>query len=75
MTFSMTVRPLFSNSNASQIEIGSALTNCQVELSSQTDLLTIGKAKIINRAIQDIGMGRYQWGLFVLCGFGWIADK
>lgn len=20
-------------------------------------------------------MGRYQWGLFVLCGFGWIADK
>ncbi|KAL4804061.1 major facilitator superfamily domain-containing protein [Aspergillus unguis] len=33
------------------------------------------KAKIINRAIQDIGMGRYQWGLFVLCGFGWIADN
>ncbi|KAE8389029.1 major facilitator superfamily domain-containing protein [Aspergillus alliaceus] len=22
------------------------------------------KAKLINRAIQDIGMGRYQWGLF-----------
>jgi hypothetical protein len=37
--------------------------------------LSIGKAKVINRAIQDIGMGRYQWGLFVLCGFGWIADK
>lgn len=34
-----------------------------------------GKAKVINRAIQDIGMGRYQWELFVLCGFGWIADK
>ncbi|KAE8155235.1 major facilitator superfamily domain-containing protein [Aspergillus avenaceus] len=33
------------------------------------------KAKIINRAIQDIGMGSYQWGLFVLCGFGWIADN
>ncbi|KAJ5672737.1 hypothetical protein N7507_001864 [Penicillium longicatenatum] len=33
------------------------------------------KAKVINRAIQDIGMGRYQWGLFVLCGFGWIADN
>lgn len=40
-----------------------------------TDRLTIGKAKIINRAIQDIGMGRYQWELYVLCGFGWIADK
>ncbi|RDW93482.1 MFS transporter [Aspergillus mulundensis] len=33
------------------------------------------KAKIINRAIQDIGMGRYQWGLFTLCGFGWVADN
>lgn len=34
-----------------------------------------GKSKIINKAIQDIGMGRYQWELFVLCGFGWLADK
>lgn len=30
----------------------------------------IEKSKIINMAITDIGMGRYQWGLFVLCGFG-----
>lgn len=34
-----------------------------------------GKAKVINRALQDIGMGRYQWQLFFLCGFGWTADK
>ena len=33
------------------------------------------KSKIINKAIQDIGMGRYNWELFVLCGFGWFADK
>ncbi|KAI1927260.1 hypothetical protein LOZ58_002213 [Ophidiomyces ophidiicola] len=33
------------------------------------------KSKIINRAIQDIGMGRYQWELFILCGFGWTADN
>ncbi|KAJ5684360.1 uncharacterized protein N7477_000705 [Penicillium maclennaniae] len=33
------------------------------------------KAKVINRAIQDIGMGRYQWELFALCGFGWTADN
>ncbi|KAL4911722.1 major facilitator superfamily domain-containing protein [Aspergillus aurantiobrunneus] len=33
------------------------------------------KAKVINRAIQDIGMGRYQWELFTLCGFGWLADN
>ncbi|KAI1421100.1 sugar transporter [Xylaria sp. FL1777] len=33
------------------------------------------KSKIINKAIQDIGMGRYNWQLFVLCGFGWFADN
>lgn len=33
------------------------------------------KSKVINKAIQDIGMGRYQWELFGLCGFGWLADK
>ncbi|EKG18539.1 General substrate transporter [Macrophomina phaseolina MS6] len=33
------------------------------------------KSKVINKAIQDIGMGRYQWELFALCGFGWTADN
>ncbi|OJD35422.1 sugar transporter [Diplodia corticola] len=33
------------------------------------------KSKVINKAIQDIGMGRYQWQLFALCGFGWTADN
>jgi hypothetical protein len=33
------------------------------------------KSKVINKAVQDIGMGRYNWQLFILCGFGWFADK
>lgn len=33
------------------------------------------KSRVINKAISDIGMGRYQWQLFVLCGFGWLADN
>ncbi|TAQ90923.1 hypothetical protein B7494_g819 [Chlorociboria aeruginascens] len=33
------------------------------------------KSKVINKAIQDIGMGRYNWQLFTLCGFGWFADN
>lgn len=33
------------------------------------------KSQVINKAITDIGMGRYQWELFVLCGFGWLADN
>ncbi|KAJ5054111.1 uncharacterized protein L3040_000394 [Drepanopeziza brunnea f. sp. 'multigermtubi'] len=33
------------------------------------------KSKVINKAIQDIGMGRYNYQLFILCGFGWYADN
>ncbi|BEI93958.1 uncharacterized protein CcaverHIS019_0604170 [Cutaneotrichosporon cavernicola] len=33
------------------------------------------KARVLNRAIQDIGMGWYQWQLFVVVGFGWAADN
>ena len=33
------------------------------------------KARALNAAIQDIGMGRYQWGLFCVAGFGWCADN
>ncbi|KAK0207714.1 MFS general substrate transporter [Armillaria fumosa] len=32
------------------------------------------KAHILNDAIQEIGMGKYQWALFVVTGFGWLAD-
>lgn len=33
------------------------------------------KAEILNRAIQEIGMGRYQWQLFIVIGFGWASDN
>ncbi|RDB16565.1 putative MFS-type transporter PB1E7.08c [Hypsizygus marmoreus] len=33
------------------------------------------KAHILNDALQEVGMGRYQWGLFVVAGFGWLADN
>ncbi|KAJ6625018.1 major facilitator superfamily domain-containing protein [Mycena sp. CBHHK59/15] len=33
------------------------------------------KAHILNTAIQDVGMGRYQYYLFVCAGFGWFADS
>ena len=28
------------------------------------------KAKVVNKAMVDIGMGKYQWWLFCLCGMG-----
>ncbi|KAJ4002528.1 hypothetical protein NW752_012494 [Fusarium irregulare] len=33
------------------------------------------KARILNRAVQDLGMGRYQWELFIVIGFGWASDN
>ncbi|EAW10944.1 putative sugar transporter [Aspergillus clavatus NRRL 1] len=32
-------------------------------------------ASTLNDAIQSIGMGAYQWQLFVVIGFGWASDN
>ncbi|TDL22414.1 MFS general substrate transporter [Rickenella mellea] len=33
------------------------------------------KARVLNNAIQEIGMGKYQWYLFIVAGFGWFSDN
>ncbi|KAI0338563.1 MFS general substrate transporter [Trametopsis cervina] len=33
------------------------------------------KARLLNAALKEIGMGRYQWYLFIVAGFGWFADS
>jgi hypothetical protein len=33
------------------------------------------KVAILNEAILDLGMGKYQWWTFVLTGFGWFVDN
>ena len=40
-------------------------------LKGSIDPVYEGKAQVLNRAIQDIGMGRYQWQLFVVVGGLW----
>ena len=39
-----------------------------------TDATYERKVAVINQAILDIGMGRYQWSVFVLASFGWFSD-
>src|SRR3981189_3520031 len=34
-----------------------------------------GNVHVINSFLDKVGMGRYQWQLCVLCGFGWVADQ
>ena len=41
----------------------------------QTDTLYQMKAQLLNDAIQEIGMGKYQWHLFMVAGFGWFSDN
>ncbi|ODH47320.1 hypothetical protein GX48_06606 [Paracoccidioides brasiliensis] len=60
----------------------SSLTLEVLRAEVENDIVTSGydtaydrKSKVINFAIQHIGMGKYQWQLFVLCGFGWLADN
>lgn len=33
------------------------------------------KSLLLNKAIDEIGFGRYQTGLFFVAGFGWFADN
>ncbi|KZT19572.1 MFS general substrate transporter [Neolentinus lepideus HHB14362 ss-1] len=33
------------------------------------------KAHVLSNAIQEVGMGRYQWYLFAVAGFGWFSDS
>ncbi|KAF8311953.1 MFS general substrate transporter [Clavulina sp. PMI_390] len=35
----------------------------------------IAKVAVLNNAIKECGMGRYQWELFITAGFGWFADN
>lgn len=32
------------------------------------------KALLVNRELNAHGMGRYQWYIFFLCGFGYLID-
>ncbi|CAG8308219.1 unnamed protein product [Penicillium salamii] len=64
-------------------EMASKSPDPAVESPEPTDLASAtdgdanykAKAEVLNRALQDIGMGRYQWQLFVVIGFGWASDN
>ncbi|KAF2127447.1 MFS general substrate transporter [Dothidotthia symphoricarpi CBS 119687] len=72
--------PSGGNAAISVVNHAFAIEKLKVEIvadvaASGTDTPYDRKAKVINRALQDMGMGRYQWELFALCGGGWMADN
>ena len=36
--------------------------------------VTENKLRLIERSLDQMGMGRYQWCIWLLCGFGFFAD-
>lgn len=39
------------------------------------DIIFEEQAALVNHAVQVIGMGKYQWALFLLAGYGWMCDQ
>ena len=33
------------------------------------------KSELVGKCLEEIGMGKFQWKLFVVTGFGWIVDN
>ncbi|THH28193.1 hypothetical protein EUX98_g5997 [Antrodiella citrinella] len=54
-------------------DVQSSLENLFEE--GSVDPVYEAKALLLNRAVQEIGMGKYQWYLFIVAGFGWFADS
>ncbi|KAI0918683.1 hypothetical protein AcV5_002606 [Taiwanofungus camphoratus] len=42
---------------------------------SIVDPIYRAKDRILTQAFQEIGMGKYQWYLFIVGGFGWLSDN
>ncbi|KAI0334189.1 MFS general substrate transporter [Cubamyces sp. BRFM 1775] len=51
------------------------LTSVDLYEDGTVDPVYQAKARVLNAALQEIGMGKYQWWLFAVAGFGWFADS
>ncbi|KAJ5689944.1 hypothetical protein N7462_004336 [Penicillium macrosclerotiorum] len=40
-----------------------------------TDATFAAKVQVLNQALLDIGMGKYQWLIFLMTGVGWFLDS
>lgn len=45
------------------------------EIQPGTDAVYEGKIALMNEALIDLGMGKFQWLVFAATGFGWFVDN
>lgn len=67
-----------------QLKVDDATSDVETQLPSQNgagegpemDGLSLyeKKALLVNRELDSHGMGKYQWYIFFLCGFGYFLD-
>uniref|UniRef100_A0A060T1V9 ARAD1C19514p n=1 Tax=Blastobotrys adeninivorans TaxID=409370 RepID=A0A060T1V9_BLAAD len=69
----------YSKASATVRRIGDLSESSSVDddklFHDEFDPVYLAKSKVLSDAIQHIGMGKYQWELFVVAGFGWMADN
>ncbi|OCH87957.1 MFS general substrate transporter [Obba rivulosa] len=59
-----------------EVGVSAALTrDIYNDEEARLDPVYQAKARILNSAFQEIGMGKYQWYLFIVAGFGWLSDN
>ena len=56
--------------------VGHALQHNESQQDPEMEGLTLyeKKALLVNRELDSHGMGKYQWYIFFLCGFGYLID-
>ncbi|KAF1838064.1 MFS general substrate transporter [Decorospora gaudefroyi] len=59
---------------STRITAGEGVIEADKELEYKDTSLYERKCLLINREIDLMGMGRYQWSIWALCGFGYMID-
>ncbi|RDW86260.1 uncharacterized protein DSM5745_02902 [Aspergillus mulundensis] len=54
---------------------GSVIDTSCSQTGAGADAVLRAKAQLLNQALLDIGMGRYQWFLFLITSVGWFLDS
>ena len=58
----------------SGLDNGSLHSRSSSNSSSSGGTLYDKKCTIVNKEVDAMGMGRYQWAIWWLCGFGYLLD-
>lgn len=57
-----------------QMDRTSVRSSEEAIIGADNDTIIEKKCMLINRQLDAFGMGKYQWSIWVLCGFGYLID-